>query len=286
MLAHFPRLNSTLAEQNNMSKNPRLLQDGNSLLKGLFLGIDLSNTYVEVAYTDYSMEFFPEFPSWQTKWGMRGLLFCESGFGVPYDFDWAEQSRITICPWESVQEIRCMKSDEEVVGTAPYAMLTSYARTSGRARPAFPVAYGAAGELILLCSGNPRSERSAKGRRKPKETLLALLPEVKQRFPRPLSCAFEVAIETFGGGQGDHPDIDRAVPPILDAFKGVVYTDDKQVADVHHRVFKTTDLFVTLVLQTHPTIGLAEITSIPIGSLAPLIWGETDYHVIRLNALI
>ncbi len=267
-----------------MAENSRLLQDGKSLLRGIFPSIVLGDTYVEVVYSDYCEDFSHEFLSWKTKWGLRGLLFCESDLGVPYDFDWGDQSRITICPWESVLELRCVGLGK-CLATASQAVLKSHASSARRTIPAFPIAYGAIGELILICPGNPRSERSAKGKRKPKETVAALLPEVKRRFPKPLSCPFEVFVETFVASKCHQPDIDRAIPPILDAFGGVVYEDDRQVANIHHRVFQISNMFVTLHLESHPTIALAEITSIPIGSLAPLIWGEIDYHVIRLNAL-
>lgn len=267
-----------------IDQKPRMLPDGVTLLNGLFPDMQWQGTHIAMITTD-GCSFSSELPSWRTKWGSRGLLFCEHDLIDPYDYDWAEQSRIAICSWESVDEIRCMRGDgDQTVALATQVDIMQHVAANAYPQVELPYVAGFVGEINLICSGTPRSDRSTKGKLRTKETVSRLLPEIRERFPRILSCAFEAYIETFTTGRRNEPDLDRSVRPILDAFSGVVYNDDRQIESVHHRIFNTNDLLMRPELKSQPT-SLAEILSIPIGSLAALLWGHTNYYVIRLNSL-
>jgi hypothetical protein len=271
-------------KQEMIAPKPRMLPDGVALLNGLFPDIQWRGTHIAMITTD-GCSFSSELPSWCTKWGSRGLLFCEHDLIAPYDFDWAEQSRIVICSWESVDEIRCMRGDgDKTVALATQVDIVKHVAANAYPQVELPYVAGFVGEINLICSGTPRSERSAKGKLRTKKTVSLILPEIQERFPRILPCAFEAYIETFTSDKRNMPDLDRSVKPILDAFSGIVYKNDKQIESVHHRIFNTNDLLMRPELKSEPT-SLAEILSIPIGSLAALLWGHMDYYVIRLSSL-
>jgi hypothetical protein len=271
-------------KQEMIDPKPRMLPDGVALLNGLFPNMQWQGIHIAMITTD-GCSFSRELSSWRTKWGPRGLLFCEHDLIDPYDFDWAEQSRITICSWESMDEIRCMRGDgDQTVAQAMQVDIMKHVAAHAYPQVELPYVAGFVGEINLICSGTPRSERSAKGKLRTKETVSRLLPEIRERFPQMLSCAFEAYIETFTTDKRNEPDLDRSIPPILDAFSGVVYETDKQIKSLHHRIFNTNDLLERLELKNEP-MSLSEIPSIPIGSLAALLWGHANYHVIRMNSL-
>jgi len=78
----------------------------------------------------------------------------------------------------------------------------------------------------------------------------------------------KIEIDWFSEGFENKPDADNIAKPILDALKGIVFADDKQVES--HTVRK------------HDTLGVISFWREPLSIIEPLLYGNKDYIFIRI----
>jgi ribosomal protein L14E/L6E/L27E len=78
----------------------------------------------------------------------------------------------------------------------------------------------------------------------------------------------KVEIDWFSEGFENKPDADNIAKPIIDALKGIVFTDDKQVES--HTVRK------------HDTLGVISLWREPLSIVEPLLDGNRDYVFVRI----
>jgi len=78
----------------------------------------------------------------------------------------------------------------------------------------------------------------------------------------------KVEIDWFSEGFNNKPDVDNIAKPIIDALKGIVFTDDKQVES--HTVRK------------HDSLGVMSFWREPLSIAKPLLDGDNDYVFIRI----
>jgi len=136
--------------------------------------------------------------------------------------------------------------------------------------------------IALMIKGRPHSERSKKGSKRVRKIVQDFGPYIKSKIPEPFKGPLTVNIEVFTRSKEDLPDLDRFSIPILDAFKGMVYEDDKQIESLHPRIFETENIFVKLECRTEP-MELSTIERMPIGGLLPLCRSIYDFFVVRIN---
>ncbi len=263
------------------SKQVRLLRDRNDLFQLLIPKTSIKGVCTQIRYTDGCICSDHGLHSWHIKWGKRAMLQYKNNSPEPYDFDWAEQDHIEICPWNSVEEIAFLKGTKNIAVVDQRTVISRIDNDS-KLRPVLPHLAIHSGALNLICAGTPRSERSVKGKRRTKDTVLELKSKICSEFTCSERARFEVFVEIFTENRTSQADIDRLMPPILDAFNGVVWSNDRQVDSIHPRFFDTHDLFVKLECRTEPMF-LAEIASIPVGSLSPLLYSNDDYYVVRIR---
>ena len=133
----------------------------------------------------------------------------------------------------------------------------------------------------MVVEGRPHS-KSRKGKGKIKSVVESFRSRIEAIIPEPQVGPLEVKVEVLTKDRTSLPDADRFIAPIIDAFKGIIYEDDKQIRNVHPRVFETAKLTIILECKTDP-MGLYQIESIPIGSLIALCVGIYDDHVVRIK---
>lgn len=78
----------------------------------------------------------------------------------------------------------------------------------------------------------------------------------------------KIEIDWFTQGFADKPDTDNIAKPIIDALKGIVFTDDRQVES--HTVRK------------HDTSGVISFQREPLSIVEPLLDGNSDYVLVRI----
>jgi hypothetical protein len=88
-----------------------------------------------------------------------------------------------------------------------------------------------------------------------------------------------MSIDVFSTKLFELPDLDRFTHPILDAFEGILYKNDKQLNELKPRVIDSSKIIVKL--ECPEPMSLFEIKNITTGSLFPLSIGLRDYFVIR-----
>jgi hypothetical protein len=116
--------------------------------------------------------------------------------------------------------------------------------------------------------GLPVSLQSSHDSRKRYQQLVA--QEAAKSASSPIQDREKVRIEIdwFSQGFENRPDADNIAKPIIDALKGILFTDDKQVE--------------TYTIRKHNTLGLIEFWREPLSIVEPLLAGNSDYVFVRL----
>jgi hypothetical protein len=78
----------------------------------------------------------------------------------------------------------------------------------------------------------------------------------------------KIEIDWFSEGFKNKPDADNIAKPIIDALKGIVFADDKQVQ--------------SHVVRKHDTLGVMTFQMEPLLIVEPLLNGNNDYVFIRI----
>jgi hypothetical protein len=207
------------------------------------------------------------------------LLLCHGSIS-PND-DWQESENIQICPWNNIRGIDAMDGSKLRKAISPQE-LSSWRSALPRTQYSLPYVDVRDDNIVIMLSGRPYSERSQKRVGKQQGQLQTLYPEIRSVIPMPRTEPVAMNIEVFTTEAGQLPDVDRFAKPIMDAFKGVIYRDDKQVLSLKPRVFDVREAFATLECRTEP-MALYEVDHVPVGNLFPLAKGIRDYYVIRIK---
>ena len=90
--------------------------------------------------------------------------------------------------------------------------------------------------------GRPRAANS-RGARPTGPYRHAIAEAARSAVPKPLRSP-RIAVEVyFGASRASRADVDNILKPIIDALKGIVYTDDRQVRVVKATVFPNDDAY-------------------------------------------
>jgi Holliday junction resolvase RusA-like endonuclease len=239
----------------------------------------------DVVFSDYT-----HVPFRMLQDGMRFtkhmLFLCMNAVPVGKEYegdDWLDWDLVQICPWESVIHFETPKGEDQVTSVSQDDIV-EWLSTLDDADLELPYLHIKTHRVAVIMEGRPHSERSKGGSERIRRIAQRLSPRIKLRIPNPLDGPLEINIEVFTRNKQVLPDVDRLAIPIMDAFKGIIYEDDRQIASLHPRLFKTDSLFVRLECRTEP-MALYEIDRIPIGSLFPLSKGIHDYYVIRIGCI-
>lgn len=76
-----------------------------------------------------------------------------------------------------------------------------------------------------------------------------------------------IEIDWFSEGFKNKPDADNIAKPILDALKGLMFTDDKQVE--------------SYTVRKHDTLGVISFWREPLSIIEPLLDGSKEYIFVR-----
>jgi len=77
-----------------------------------------------------------------------------------------------------------------------------------------------------------------------------------------------IEIDWFSQGFHNRPDVDNIAKPIIDALKGILFTDDKQVE--------------SYTVKKHSTLGPIQFWREPLSIVEPLLAGSSDYVFVRV----
>jgi len=125
-----------------------------------------------------------------------------------------------------------------------------------RIRHAFPVI------------GSPVSLQSSHRSKQQFQQLVAQAASKSVASPIKDKERVKVEIDWFSEGIKNKPDADNIAKPILDALKGVIYSDDKQVE--------------SLTVRKHDTLGVISFWEEPLSIVEPLLDGIKDYIFVRI----
>jgi hypothetical protein len=116
--------------------------------------------------------------------------------------------------------------------------------------------------------GVPVSSQGSRESKKRYQQLVA--QEAIKSVPSPIEDKQKVRIEIdwFSEGFENKPDSDNIAKPIIDALKGIVFADDKQVQ--------------SHVVRKHDTLGVMTFQMEPLLIVEPLLNGNNDYVFIRI----
>jgi len=116
--------------------------------------------------------------------------------------------------------------------------------------------------------GVPVSSQSSRESKKRYQQLVA--QEATKSVPSPIEDKEKVRIEIdwFSEGFENKPDSDNIVKPIIDALKGILFADDRQV-ESH-------------IARRHDTLGVMTFQMEPLLIIEPLLNGNNDYVFIRI----
>lgn len=94
--------------------------------------------------------------------------------------------------------------------------------------------------------------------------------EATKRVANPIEDREKVKVEIdwFTEGLKNKPDADNIAKPIIDALKGIVFTDDKQVE--------------SCIVRRHDTLRVIASHMEPLSIVDPLLDGNDDYVFIRI----
>lgn len=252
-----------------------LYNDGKFLMEQLKLSITS-----KVLYSDYCEDpiLFSTYPE-SVKFTKDVLLFCERSRNVEEADDWLEWDRVEVCPWNNIIEIN--HSDKKIKKEE----LDTWLLQQEDHVMELPFCNARRGNITVIMKGRPYSERNRPKKKETIKTIKSFSSQIKKILPNPITgkqqIPIEVFIDVFSRQKGNFPDTDRLVPPILDAFQGLVYENDRQVKKHQPRVINTSKVFERLECRTIP-MGSFEIDNITTGALFPLAKGCTDYFVIRV----
>ena len=264
------------SEDNKSSLN--LYHNGRKMMEQLGLTFES-----EVLFSDYCKDtIFVGHPE-RIKFTKDLLLFCDSDnyYGLDYESDdWLEWDRIEICHWQNILEIDVVKGSN-TERTIKKEELKAWLDQQKVPKITFPFFNIRRGNITVIIEGRPHSERSTKGKEKIKTIIRSSGDQIRKVLPAPRSEHIQMSIDVFSTELSEIPDIDRFTHPILDAFEGIVYKNDKQLKELKPRIIDSSKAIVKLECRTEP-MGLCEIEDITTGSLFPLSIGLRDYFVIRV----
>ena len=236
----------------------------------------------EVLFSDYCKDaIFVGRPE-RIKFTKELLLFCDNDIYHGHEYesdDWLEWERIEICHWQNILEIdvvkgsktkRIIKKDE----------LDAWIDNQEVPKITFPFWNISRGNITVIIDGRPHSERSKRGNENIKAIIRSSEKRIRKILPVPYSGHVQMSIDVFSTKLLELPDLDRFTHPILDAFEGILYKNDKQLKELKPRVIDSSKVIVKLECRSEP-MGLFEIENITTGSLFPLSVGLRDYFVIR-----
>ena len=258
-----------------MSMN--LFHNGREMMEQLGLTFES-----EVLFSDYCKRtIFVGRPE-RIKFTKDLLLFCDRDNYYGHDYesdDWLEWERIEICHWQNILGIDIVKGSN-TKRTIKKEELDDWLDQQKVPKINFPFWNIRKGNITAIINGRPHSERSKKGNEKIKAIIRSSENRIKKILPSPYSGHFQMSIDVFSTKLFKLPDLDRFTHPILDAFEGILYKNDKQLNELKPRVIDSSKVIVKLECRSEP-MGLFEIENITTGSLFPLSIGLRDYFVIR-----
>jgi len=236
----------------------------------------------EALFSDYCRDTIFLKPE-RIKYTKELLLFCDNDHyrGSDYEYDdWLEWDRIEICHWQNILGI------DDLQGSTTKRSITkeeldAWLFQHKDPEIVLPFSNARKGNITIIIDGRPHSERSKKGSERIKTIIRSYEFQIKKVLPVPLSRQIQMSIDVFSTDDLEIPDIDRFTHPILDAFEGLVYKNDKQIKELKPRIIDTSKVIVKLECRTEP-MGLFEIENITTGSLFPLAKGFMNYFVIRV----
>lgn len=111
------------------------------------------------------------------------------------------------------------------------------------------------------------SQGSKESRRRYKE---AVAHQAAKNIVSPIDDKDNVKVEIdwFTEGFANKPDTDNIAKPIIDALKGIAFTDDRQVK--------------SHIVRKHDTLGVIHFQREPLSIVEPLLNGNNDYVFIRI----
>lgn len=247
----------------------------------------------EFGLTNFSEVVFSDFtqrPFYILKDGMRFTkqisFLCSSAIvldRVAEGDDWIDWDYIEICPWENIIGFESFQGGDLIRSTSEDD-IQNWLSNLEDVDLNLPYLSIEKRGIALIIEGRPHSERSKKGSKKVREIVQGFDLRIKSEISKPLKGPLGINIEVFTTDKQNLPDPDRFSIPIMDAFKGIVYEDDKQIVSLHPRIIETQNLFVNLECRSVP-MDLPEVDKMPVGSLLPLSKSINDYFVVRVNRL-
>jgi len=116
--------------------------------------------------------------------------------------------------------------------------------------------------------GIPASSQGSTESKRRYQRLVA--QEATRSVPNPVGQEEKVKVEIdwFSEGFENKPDSDNIAKPIIDALKGIVFADDRQVQ--------------SHVVRKHDTLGVMHFHREPLSIIEPLLDGSNDYAFIRI----
>jgi hypothetical protein len=202
----------------------------------------------EVLFSDYCKDtIFVGHPE-RIKFTKDLLLFCDSDnyYGRDYEIDdWLEWDRIKICQWQNILEIDVVDGSN-TKRTINKKELDSGLNHQEGPKISFPFFNIRKGNITVIIEGRPHSERSTKGKEKIKTIIRSSGDQIRKVLPAPRSEHIQMSIDVFSTELSKIPDIDRFTHPILDAFEGIVYNNDKQLKELKPRCIDSSKAIVKL----------------------------------------
>lgn len=122
--------------------------------------------------------------------------------------------------------------------------------------------------------GVPVSLEAGRRSRRSKERYQRYQQLVAQEAAKSVASPIEdkekvkVEVDWFTEGLENKPDVDNIAKPIIDACKGIVFTDDKQVE--------------SCIVRQHDGLGVIRFDMEPLSIVEPLLNGNDDYVFIRI----
>jgi Holliday junction resolvase RusA-like endonuclease len=257
--------------------NGKLYRSGNA-----FMDLFRLPPESEIAYTDGCREIMIRWVNNEVKFTSKAILYYNPKYiarDSAYE-DYIESQIVYFIPWNNIYSIYKVKGDKKL---KTYDSISLNNCLSKIVDPVikYPFFRLANWQLVFIDKGKPKSSRSKGGKRRFKEEIDLQIDHIRQFIPKPFGGDIEIKIDVFLEDKNDHADVDRFSTHILDAFKGIVYKDDKQVKDLRPRVIDVSNAYDVLECRTDP-MSTFTIEDIAPGALYPLATGIKNYYVVRM----
>lgn len=235
----------------------------------------------EITFSDYCRDNIYLYKD-RIKFTSKSLLIFHPTYGTSEyaSDDWIDCESIEFHPWSTVIGFQNIKGTR-VLREYDKKDIDTFLATIKDYGISYPFVHVRKGNMAYVNLGMPKSFRSAGWRKRIRADVMATKTKISRILPQPWKHNVEMKVDVFSDGTEEHPDLDRLAGPMIDAFQGVAYYNDKQIKDLQPRMIDVSKAYQVLECRTNPMAAFS-IDHMPTGSMYPLSLGILNYYTVRL----